>query len=31
MIIGTEGKELILKNAFLIRESFDGNTHFDFP
>jgi hypothetical protein len=24
-------KELILKKAFLIRESLDGNPHFDFP
>jgi len=24
-------KKLILKKAFLIRESLDGNTHFDFP
>jgi hypothetical protein len=24
-------EELILKKAFLIRESLDGNTHFDFP
>ena len=23
-------KKLILKKAFLIRESLDGNTHFDF-
>ena len=24
-------KKLILKKAFLIRESLDGSTHFDFP